>query len=254
MSDVELAMVKHADGTPVIRSEAHRSFERFKEAVTAVGGRAPIGDDGQPMMWSEPEGWLERSKFRRTADFVPTGDYRGTTVREHLAFEERGTTVAQHLAHQDRVNHTIESETRRTDREDRELLELLESASPLAKCWARTYQAGVTAFDERTATRDQRIGYQLARRGGVAPPPSDASRRMLVGAKINFALDRFQRGIFAALDRLGSQAANPTLERSARQLWDATYPGQPWPTDPEIRAAVLAVAHQYRAKLAGGSR
>jgi hypothetical protein len=57
----EYAALKRDDGTPIPRTAARRSFEKFQAAVRAAGGRAPTGPNGQPMVWNEARGWFPRS-------------------------------------------------------------------------------------------------------------------------------------------------------------------------------------------------
>lgn len=57
----EYAMVKHADGRPVVRTAAQASLAKFQRARAANGGRAPTGPDGQPMVWNDVLGWHSRS-------------------------------------------------------------------------------------------------------------------------------------------------------------------------------------------------
>lgn len=59
--EVEFAMLRRADGTPVPRTAARRQLEKLKQAVALAGGRAPRDRDGRPMVWNEARGWHPRS-------------------------------------------------------------------------------------------------------------------------------------------------------------------------------------------------
>src|SRR4029453_12923367 len=51
-----------ADGSPVSRTAAQRSYEQFMIAVRAAGGRAPLGSDGYRQVWNDVRGWHDRSE------------------------------------------------------------------------------------------------------------------------------------------------------------------------------------------------
>ena len=67
MPDIEYAAVKMADGTPVARTEAHRSFAKFQAALARTGGRAPLDADGCSMLWNEVRDWHPRDGHQERA-------------------------------------------------------------------------------------------------------------------------------------------------------------------------------------------
>jgi hypothetical protein len=58
---MEFAVTRTRDGSPVQHSEAHASFEKFKAAVRAAGGKVPKDRNGRAMLWSERQGWHPRT-------------------------------------------------------------------------------------------------------------------------------------------------------------------------------------------------
>jgi len=61
---IEYACLAYADGRAMPNPAKHAAFERFQDAVRAAGGRAPIGLDGEPMVWNAARGWFDRTERR----------------------------------------------------------------------------------------------------------------------------------------------------------------------------------------------
>jgi hypothetical protein len=143
--DIEFAAVKRDDGTPIVRSAARRSFERFKAALAQAGGRPPLGLDGQPMSWNRERGW-----------------FTGTDERER----HRPRTLADMTARQALVDASIRQG--RVDGEMADDRELIAAACPLAWNFARSFAAGAP-WPGSDADEVMRIGWRLARRGWTQP-------------------------------------------------------------------------------------
>jgi hypothetical protein len=151
-SELEYAMVKREDGTPVPRTAALRSLALGLRALARSGGRVPIGPDGSPMLWSETRGWH------------PRDSKAGRTIQRRSL----GRPIAELRGRQAFVNATI-----RQDRLNAEIAaerSLLRSASPLAWRWAAMFRTGTVAEPSLHASKHVRIGWALARRGYDAPP------------------------------------------------------------------------------------
>jgi hypothetical protein len=73
----EYAMLARGDGTPVVRTEALRSFEKFQEAIADAGGRAPIGSDGSRQVWNDVRGWHDRTERRDMSSGYASSDLEG---------------------------------------------------------------------------------------------------------------------------------------------------------------------------------
>jgi len=146
----ELATLKFANGDPVPRTAALPSFEKAKRAFARAGGRAPLGRDGQPMLWSEHDGWHERSGVSRA-----THRARGRPIAE---LEARQRFIGYQIR-QDRLSATINEER-----------DLLRSASLMAWHWAKMFGHGLMAQPSFDSPKDVLVGWRLARRGYDTPP------------------------------------------------------------------------------------
>jgi hypothetical protein len=142
--ETEYAMVKAADGSPLPRTDAQQSAEKFRRALAQRGGTMPPG-----MRWSETRGFHFPAERRRVAASVPASAPGAWSRREA---EARQARVAREIF----ADEVRSEET------------LLESASRLAWCWARQFAAGGEL--SWNASADERAGWQLHRLGYHRPP------------------------------------------------------------------------------------
>jgi hypothetical protein len=142
----EYAALSRDDGTPISRPAAMRSLEKFKQALQANGGHAPMGRDGQPMAWNESRGWFPRSTApapggRRLADAMR----QQIRVTQAIRFDERAhgepvTDLSRRLHAQRRAR--LEQERADAARRDAAAIERYASASEDALAWMARYVAG----------------------------------------------------------------------------------------------------------------
>ncbi len=157
--ELELATIRFANGDPVPRTAAHRSFALAKRALAQAGGRPPRGPDGNAMVWNELRGWFPRDS---SEDRAPVGHWatlrsqsRGvrTDAERRARHEQFGREIRQ-----DRVNAMMGEER-----------DLLRSATPWAWMWARQFSMDGTA-PSLNSTNDKLVGWRIARYGYQAPP------------------------------------------------------------------------------------
>jgi hypothetical protein len=143
----EYAALTRDDGTPIVRTAALRSLERFQAAVRTAGGRAPTGPDGQPMAWNKGRGWFPNTPPPTAPGGLRLADAMRQQIRvtQEIRFDKRAhsepaTDLSRRL-HAQRQARLAQERAVAAQREAA-AIEQYASASEDALAWMARYVAG----------------------------------------------------------------------------------------------------------------